>query len=533
MSQFALTRLIVANNRSAWRRVIGIAAGVMVGVALLLLLLGASQGFEDRSLRSTWKNLMMPDKVHLSVDNADLSDDEAAAALLLDYYLDNAIQGIRVATTESTSIRIPGAEVMPGPGEYLASPALAQLIDAAPDGVLAHRYGVRVGIITHDGLEGPDSLVLVQGTTTAELIAADANLGTTPMVVKEFTGADYTSQAYRTVALIGAIAVLIPVLLLIAIVTDLGAAQRTERFASLRLVGATPQQVAQIGAIEIGVTTAVGALVGVGLYFALIPLAAVLELGTSRFYPSDLFVGIPMIVSVVLLTILCATTVSWWRVRHADIGPLGAAREQQEKRPQLVALLPLLVGLFLLGFGVILRRLDSGDERTTSLAIGGFVLTALGLLWAGPLLTWWAARAGQKSARTATQVIGFSRTSKHPRSAFRAVAGMVIATFAVTVFAVGITSVAGIRDVPIDDERLNPSTLIAPLQAGLTPAEVEIKAAELASRPDVEATAIASFTLDDDLILSAKGGCSAWPRSREHRYGTGIGELRLHRGCPA
>lgn len=119
MSQFALTRLIVANNRSAWRRVIGIAAGVMVGVALLLLLLGASQGFEDRSLRSTWKNLMMPDKVHLSVDNADLSDDEAAAALLLDYYLDNAIQGIRVATTESTSIRIPGAEVMPGPESTL------------------------------------------------------------------------------------------------------------------------------------------------------------------------------------------------------------------------------------------------------------------------------------------------------------------------------------------------------------------------------------------------------------------------------
>ena len=39
MSRIALTRLLVANDRSARRRLAGIVAGVMVGVTLFLMLL--------------------------------------------------------------------------------------------------------------------------------------------------------------------------------------------------------------------------------------------------------------------------------------------------------------------------------------------------------------------------------------------------------------------------------------------------------------------------------------------------------------
>ena len=45
MSRIALTRLLVANDRSARRRLVGIVAGVMVGVALFLMLLAAAQAF--------------------------------------------------------------------------------------------------------------------------------------------------------------------------------------------------------------------------------------------------------------------------------------------------------------------------------------------------------------------------------------------------------------------------------------------------------------------------------------------------------
>ncbi|NOX14372.1 hypothetical protein, partial [Shigella sonnei] len=76
-----------------------------------------------------------------------------------------------------------------------------------------------------------------------------------------------------------------------------------------------------------------------------------------------------------------------------------------------------------------------------------FLCTMLGLLWAGPLLTWWVARGGRALARSAAQVIGFNRIAQHPRAVFRAVAGVVVAVYAMTVFAVAITVAAGTRDV--------------------------------------------------------------------------------------
>ena len=113
---------------------------------------------------------------------------------------------------------------------------------------------------------------------------ATSNFYIPPQVVTSFQGIPYENEAYRIATIVGAIAVLVPALLLVGIVTDLGAAQRAERFATLRLIGATPQQVARTAALEIGATTFVGALAGVALYLALIPLAAQITLKSSRCY---------------------------------------------------------------------------------------------------------------------------------------------------------------------------------------------------------------------------------------------------------
>jgi len=48
-----------------------------------------------------------------------------------------------VATTEDTRVRIPGSDVVPRPGQYLASPAMADLIASLRDaGLLELAYGV-------------------------------------------------------------------------------------------------------------------------------------------------------------------------------------------------------------------------------------------------------------------------------------------------------------------------------------------------------------------------------------------------------
>ena len=107
-------------------------------------------------------------------------------------------------------------------------------------------------------------------------------------------------------------------------------------------------------------------------------------------------------------------------------------------------------------------RLAGGRLSTTALMtllIGSFLSTMLGLLWAGPLLTCWAARAARHRARTAAQVMGLGRLVQHPRAAFRAVGGMVVALYAVTLFAVAITAAAGVPGVRTGPGRLNPQAL--------------------------------------------------------------------------
>ena len=455
MRDFALARLIVAGDRSARRRLLGIVAGVMVGVAVFLLLTAAYQAFGERSRRSSWHTPITASPTALMPDT-ELTAHTAGAASTLDHVGNRTVTVLLVATTEDTRVRIPGSDVVPRPGQYLASPAMADLIASMPADQLAERYGRQAGVLSEDAVEGPDSLVLVVGMEAPRLAAWQGS--EQPQVVTGFVGHDYAAQAYRVVAAIGALAILAPVLLLIAIVTDLGAAQRAERLATLRLIGATPGRVARLAAAETAATSALGAVAGIVLYLALIPAAARLTIGSSRFFARDLLTSPPVMILTAVGVVGGATAVSWWRTRRADVGPLGASRERRERAPRPVSLLPLLLGLA----GLSAVRLAGGRLSTTALVtllIGSFLSTMLGLLWAGPLLTCWAARAARRRARTAAQVMGLGRLVQHPRAAFRAVGGMVVALYAVTLFAVAITAAAGVQGVRTGPGRLNPQAL--------------------------------------------------------------------------
>ena len=465
MSRIALTRLLVANDRSARRRLAGIVAGVMVGVALFLMLLAAAQAFPERSLRSSWASTALLPGVSQQSSHTDLQpdhvlkDSELAVASNLDTVGPETITVLQVALPESgtTSVRIPGSDVVPKQGEYLASPALAKRIASLPADQLGDRYGKQVGVLAPDAVEGPDSLVAVVGTELGTVASSQSYIP--PQVVTSFQGVPYENEAYRIAMLIGAIAVLVPALLLVGIVTDLGAAQRAERFATLRLIGATPQQVARTAALEIGATTFVGALAGVALYLVMIPVAAQISLGSSRFYYSDLLRSPVNAVLAVTVTTAGAAAVAWWRTRRADVGPLGGSRERSERQPHLISLAPVILGLA----GLVSAPTMAQHESTlvAYLLPASFLCTMLGMLWAGPVLTWWVARGGRALARSAAQVIGFNRITRHPRAVFKAVAGVVIAVYAMTVFAVAITVAGGTRDITQGGGHLNPTTLEA------------------------------------------------------------------------
>ena len=499
MSRIALTRLLVANDRSARRRLAGIVAGVMVGVALFLMLLAAAQAFPERSLRSSWASTALLPGVSQQSSHTDLQpdhvlkDSELAVASNLDTVGPETITVLQVALPESgtTSVRIPGSDVVPKQGEYLASPALAKRIASLPADQLGDRYGKQVGVLAPDAVEGPDSLVAVVGTELGTVASSQSHIP--PQVVTAFTGIPYENEAYRIAMLIGAIAVLVPALLLVGIVTDLGAAQRAERFATLRLIGATPQQVARTAALEIGATTFVGALAGVALYLVMIPVAAQISLGSSRFYYSDLLRSPVNAVLAVTVTTAGAAAVAWWRTRRADVGPLGGSRERSERRPRLISLAPVILGMAGLVSTPAVARQESA--LTIYLLPISFLCAMLGLLWAGPVLTWWVARGGRALARSAAQVIGFNRIARHPRAVFRAVAGVVIAVYAMTVFAVAITVAAGTRDITQGNGHLSPSTLEA-IPAVSDEGTLESAVDRLAAVPGVTTVAVGRISGD-------------------------------------
>ena len=151
-----------------------------------------------------------------------LADNELAVASNVDIVGSRPITLLRVALPESgtTSVRIPGADVVPKRGEYLASPALAKRISSLPADQLGDRYGKQVGVLAPEAVEGPDSLVAVVGTDLGTVAASEFYIP--PQVVTSFQGIPYENEAYRIATLIGAIAVLVPALLLVGIVTDLG-----------------------------------------------------------------------------------------------------------------------------------------------------------------------------------------------------------------------------------------------------------------------------------------------------------------------
>lgn len=476
----ALARLVSAGNRPGRRRLVGIAAGIAVGVALLLMLVGAYSGFGPRSERAVTGSVVKSN-VELK-ENSALGPGRAGAAVMNDHWRGSHYSILYVAGVAESGLTIPGASALPGPGQAVVSPRLKQMIDASPD-ELGGRYGRVIGTISKEGLESPEAITAVVGTTAPKLAAS----GLDAKIVEDFAGVDYAGRPYKAIALIGAVATLVPVLLLIAIVTDLGASQRAERFAALRLIGATPRRVAAVAAWETGAVAGVGALAGIALYFAAVPLAARIKVGAGRFYNDDLLVSPGRIAGIAVVTVACAAAVAWRRTLHTDVGPLGQSREPAERPPRAAALLPLALGLGCLGCAVASAR--SGARPSTPLIVVGCLLTALGLIAAGPFVTRQLARVGMRRAGKASTVIAFNRIARFPKASFRTVSGMAVAVYTVTVFAVGVTAAAGVRTVTDGPGRL-PTSIVAVFSGKAEDRAVERLREELANEPGVRAVAV-------------------------------------------
>src|SRR5713226_7328814 len=236
-----------------------------------------------------------------------------------------------------------------------------------------------------------------------------------------------------------ALGMLTPVLIFIATATRLSAARREQRFAAMRLVGATRRQVSLLAAVESTAAAVLGVAAGFGIFFLLrAPVAGIPFLG-EPFFPADMSLSLPDILAVALGVPVAAAVAARLALRRVHISPLGVARRVTPKPPRAWRMLPLLAGLAELGFFAVRGgQLSVGAE--TQVLVSGFLLIIVGLIIAGPWLTMAMTRVMARRTSRPGALIAARRLADDPRAAFRAVSGLVLALFITTVAVVAITT---------------------------------------------------------------------------------------------
>ena len=444
-------QLTVRGGREALVRLIGIAVAVTIGTAMLFTVLAGVNGVNSQNARYAWL---------ATGSSADRSAGASPGAdPLWGHLTDDTFQGrdiIRadLAATGPKSPVPPGLSRLPGPGEYAASPALIRLLRSVPADELADRYpGTLVATIGDAGLPSPDSLIVVVGRTVAQVRAIPRaaevwRLNTAPPNDCGDCpgGVGINENGIDLILAVVALGMLFPVVIFIGSATRLAAARREQRFAAMRLVGATPRQISILSTVETSVAVIAGTAFGFGLFFALRPLVATLPFTGDPFFTSDLSLSLPDVLAVLIGVPLAAAIAARIALRRVVISPLGVSRRTTPKPPTPQRLWPLFAGLLELAYVMEVAHPRTGPGQVFAYVLG-FALVMVGLVTGGPWLTMVVARRLTRGTSRPSALIAGRRLADDPRGGFRAISGLVLALYIGTVAVAVVTTFIAHRGV--------------------------------------------------------------------------------------
>ena len=418
-------RLSLRSGREALIRLLLTALAVGIGAALLFCVLADYHAFQASNNRQCWECTQGPasNGTATPTPGAELWQSTA------DYFDGQTIERLDLAALGPHAPLPPGLSRLPGPGQYYASPALAALLRTVPRDELGDRYpGRLVGTIGDKALTGPDELVIFIGHKPAQLAAMGAQVVTHIATVPP---RQVWTPYFRDAFVVGVLAVLFPMLILVGTATRLAAARREERYAAMRLVGATPRQISIIASIDAMVSALLGVLIGIGIFALVQPALANASLIGTRYFAFDvtptatdyigMLVGVPVVSAIAALLSL----------RRVRISPLGVARRVTPPPPSIWRVVPLLIGigLFIGGLAITNKQSIGGP------AYPGLLVTMIGLVIAGPWLTAQAARLFARLVKGPSPLLAARRLADNPKVAFRTVAGLMLAVFLGTIVA--------------------------------------------------------------------------------------------------
>ncbi|WFE25938.1 hypothetical protein O7623_21585 [Solwaraspora sp. WMMD791] len=381
-------RLAFSGGRDGWTRTIFTAVGVGIGVAMLLLAAAVPAALDAREQRGadrTWQ------QAPPTADDAGPSTDDSASTALADDTLlithayttfqGRSIWGMAVRSGGQRAPLPPGVTRLPGPGEAVVSPALAELL-ASPDGaLLAPRIGERIiGEIGPAGLTGPAELAFYRGVDTLDPVSHPR--------VASFGGGPPGEEFGPTLTLLLVVifvVLLLPIVVFLGAAVRFGGASRDRRLAALRLVGADRRMIARIAAGEALTGAVLGLAVGALLFAVGRQIAPLLQVWNLSVFAADLRPPAVLVALVVVAAPLAAVAVGLIALRGVVVEPLGVVRRSTPRRRRAWWRLAVpLAGLALL-YPLLRDGITTFDPAARYQVAAGAVLLLIGVV---TLLPW-------------------------------------------------------------------------------------------------------------------------------------------------
>ena len=237
---------------------------------------------------------------------------------------------------------------------------------------------------------------------------------------------------YVTLAWVATTCMVIPILTLGGVAARLAIARRDQRLAALRLAGATSGQVTLMTLAEAAAQALVGALCGLVLYLAVLPLVARLSFQGRPFELRELVLPLGQVLAVVAAVVVVSVLSGASSLARVAISPLGVAARTSPKR---LSVLRLLVAVAAGAAWVLVITPMKEPQRMTIVVVLGAVILAVNAV--GPWVVMVAGRIAARLAPTAATLLAARRIADDPKSTWRAVGALGLA-----VVVVGFTSLA-------------------------------------------------------------------------------------------
>ena len=369
---FALgVRLAVGGGRTSWMRLILGTIGIGLAVAVLLVFASFTNIMHSRDARTNASDRTTTVLSGVSPTQYIQVDEP---------YQGNSISGAYVHGTGPNSPVPPGITSLPGPNEIVVSPALADLLNSDAGARLRPRFPQRiVGTIGEAGMRGPSDLMFYAGTgllPTAGAIASAAEMNV--YAFGKHPGSHPIDPTLMVLAIIGAVALLIPIFIFVSVSSRIAGAQRDRRLAALRLVGAGNWQVRRIAAAESLVSAGTGLVLGGLAFLGIRALAPQIDLLGWSTFSDDVVPSLPLALLIVLLVPVLSVGTVLFAMRRTIIEPLGVVRGGKPVRRRVWWRLGLIV------LGVVLLFLakpssSHGSNSWVVLIAGGASALLIGV----------------------------------------------------------------------------------------------------------------------------------------------------------